>query len=366
MELTRRGWAVAAVGALAAVLGVGFGARSLEAVVVPVAVALGAGYLQLRNVDSAAASRDPPPDGFVGESGEVTLRIDAADGSDGRPVAATVEEAVDDGLAASASTFDLALGGDPVDYEIEYERRGSRSIGPATVRATDVFGLFEQSVDTDGRESVLVYPPAYPLSSWGREVVYRMEELGRSRQREEFERLREYVPGDSLRDVHWRTTAKREEIVVKEFAAEVEAETVTLAGGADPGGEDAMAAALTSLALSLLSEGVPVAVRTPERTVETGPDRGRLTAMLEALARVGPGDVDARGADVVVDADGDGARVTVGDRVVDFDDLVERDATSAAAARVEAGAATPVADGDDRDAEERPDGTVPTAGEVEA
>lgn len=47
--------------------------------------------------------------------------------------------------------------------------------------------------------------------------VRKHRQIGQGR---EFERLRDYLPGDSLRDIHWRTTAKRGRPVTKEYQIE--------------------------------------------------------------------------------------------------------------------------------------------------
>lgn len=339
MPLTRRGRTVLAIAVAGVVLAWAFGARALNAVVLPALVALLAGHLQLRGRSALSVNRDVPADGFVGETRQVELAFAESDGSPiSRPFPGVVHERVGDGLAVTAAgdsddgraashaaeaRFDIAVGADPVTYEVAYEARGERTIGPATVRARDVLGLFERELRVPGRDSVLVYPEVYRLTSWGRQHITSLEDLGRSRQREEFESLREYAPGDSLRDVHWRTTAKRDDLIVQEFAAEVEAESVTMTGGGDPERADELASVLASIALALFEEGIPVSLSVPLGTVDAGPDRGNVVTLLELLGRTGAGRPRDPDADVVVRAEVDEPiTVAIGDHTVTFDELV--------------------------------------------
>jgi uncharacterized protein (DUF58 family) len=346
MRLTRRGWTVAGVGIGAFVLAIGFGARSLNAVVVPSVVALIAGYIQVRFLRDVTVVRDSPGDDFAGQQGVTTVGFHDGDGEDiSRPFLATVREHVGDGIrvvpreAASNpeslspysvgsdddgeyAAFETAVGSHDLQYAVEYEQRGERTLGPASLRATDVFGLMQVEVPVRGTTSVLVYPRVYRLSPWGQNPLRRLEEYGRSRQREEFEELREYSPGDPLRDIHWKTTAKRDDLVVKEFAAESEAETVTISGGATPGSADRMAEAVASLAVALVEEGIPVEVSTAQGTVEVGPKRGGLRRLLRTLALVTPGRNPNPDADVVVHAEEGTAVVAVAGGEYRFGDLV--------------------------------------------
>lgn len=346
MQLTRRGWTVAAIGAGAFLLALGFGARSLNAVVVPAVVVLVAGYVQVRFQRDVVVHREPPGDDYVGQRGTARLQFQTPGGGPiARPFVATVRERVGDGIRVvplddvddrsglstyraerdergEVAAFETAVGENDLYYCVEYGRRGEREFGPLTVTARDVFGLVEEDTQLRGTDSVLVFPRVYRLSPWGRNPLHRLEEFGRSRQREEFEELREYSPGDPLRDIHWKTTAKRDDLVVKEFAAEAEAEMVTLSGGATAGADDAMAEALASVALALVEEGIPVEVSTIRGTVELGPERGGVRRLLRMLALVPAGQLPDPEADVVVHADGRRTTVRLVEREYDFAELV--------------------------------------------
>ena len=207
--------------------------------------------------------------------------------------------------------FETAVGDAPIQYEVRYTARGQHTLGPATVTATDAFGLFAVETEIRGTETALAYPRVRRLGTVGRRSLGRLEEYGRADQRGEFAELREYVPGDPLRDVHWKATAKRDELIVTEFAAETDAESVTVAAGANAEGADAMAEATASVVASLVADGVPVELSLPRGELRVGPEYGGERAMLRTLATVGAGPVPEGDADVIVKGLADDATVDV-------------------------------------------------------
>ena len=142
--------------------------------------------------------------------------------------------------------------------------------------------------------------------------------------RGEFDSLREYVPGDPLRNVDWKASAKREELVVSEFAAREEKDGISIVAEAAPGRADAMATAAASVALWLLDAGVGIDLATPGgRLSNVSPGEGE--EVLALLARAGGGRVgNARrnAADVLVRAETDGSAITTSEKVIPFGRLV--------------------------------------------
>lgn len=106
-------------------------------------------------------------------------------------------------------------------YELPTDRRGLLAIGPLEVVVTDPFGLARARVPAAGVSELTVYPAVddvapVPLSSGtdphaGRDQRNRLSPAG-----EEFFALREYVVGDDLRRVHWASTARRDELMVRQ------------------------------------------------------------------------------------------------------------------------------------------------------
>jgi uncharacterized protein (DUF58 family) len=347
--LTRRGRVAGVVGIVAAASALAAGGRALEAIVIPVAIALAAGYVQVSRVEEPAVRHVTPADGFVGEAREVRLEFGAeavrGDGDDIPSFLADVRVRVGEGLEGPSAPIRASVGTEPVSYRVTYRERGERTLGPVDLTVTDVFGLLERDLTVDATDAVTVFPPRDPVPTRFRRELYAADAVDVSRQRDEFDRLREYTRGDAVRDVHWATTAKRDEIVVKEFAAETARDRVTIAGGTEGGGEavagigaaardddaddrsasaaaaDELARATVSVALALLDDGVPVDVRLPAGRVSVMPGGRGRREVLELAARTGPGAATDEGADVTVVAGPDGARFRAGDRSVSFADL---------------------------------------------
>lgn len=314
MRPTRRGVVVGGVAVVGTALAFAFGGRSLNAVVLPAVVALVAGAAELTFRPDVAVRRTPPPDGFPGETHEVTLTFETDD-----PFPATVSDRLGEGLDGD-STAETVVGREPVRYEVHYASRGRHELGPALLVDEDILGLFRRTRPLFESDAVLVYPRVRPLSSAGVANLTGGGPLRGPPERGEFDTLREYVHGDSLRDIHWKSSARQDALVVQEYADAPDPDAVTVVAGATGGFDDAMAEATASVAMALLDEGMPVALWTPEGRAEAhGDDRG---ALLERLATVGAGRTPEVNADVTVSADSEGTRVRVGDRELPFERLL--------------------------------------------
>lgn len=107
-----------------------------------------------------------------------------------------------------------ALGGGESHQEtftIQTERRGVIPVGPATTRRGDPLGLLSRDVAWTEVTEVLVRPPMVPLDSLGAGLLRDLEGVSIdaiSQSDLAFHTLREYLPGDELRHVHWRSSAK--------------------------------------------------------------------------------------------------------------------------------------------------------------
>ncbi|GAB3428133.1 DUF58 domain-containing protein [Flindersiella endophytica] len=106
-----------------------------------------------------------------------------------------------------------------VAYSVRSDVRGRYPIGPLTLRVSDPFGLVELTRSFKGTDALLVTPEVHPLPS-GR-LTGEWAANGESRPRavtadgEEDVTVREYRDGDDLRRVHWRSSARRGELMVR-------------------------------------------------------------------------------------------------------------------------------------------------------
>jgi uncharacterized protein (DUF58 family) len=245
---------------------------------------------------------------------------------------AHVAESVPDGLAVADDATAAATLPTTLSYTLTCAARGRHTLGPLTVRVRDILGLVETTYTAGSTARVLVYPPVYQVA--GREVILQ-HVLERSQlERQEFDSIREYAPGDPLRNVHWKSTAKaQDDIFVTEFADNrVENEDLVVAATAEPGSVDGMAAAAASIAVMALDAGLAVELRLPEQTVSLGrgeDHRRRLLGALAVTGTGGSGPLDAyalpegatEDADVVVVGDEEGVTVTFGDDDRTFEEI---------------------------------------------
>jgi uncharacterized protein (DUF58 family) len=104
-------------------------------------------------------------------------------------------------------------------YRLPTDRRAAIDIGPLTVTRQDPFGLWRTTQRVGSIERLWVHPTTYAL---------RGLPVGRSRSLDgpdadqvphgsvTFHTLREYVIGDDLRHVHWKSSARFDTLMVRE------------------------------------------------------------------------------------------------------------------------------------------------------
>ena len=324
MRPTRRGATVVLVAAVGIVLAHQYGPRSLNVVVLSAAVAVAAAVVQVWSLSAPDAERDPPADGFPDATREVGISF-----TTDTPFTGTVSDALPEGVEGDADGMETAVGVRPVSYEVTLRERGRHTLGPVRVVGRDVLGLVRTTFTCDARDPVVVYPRVRALTTAVRHDLRSMAAVVETGDRDEFDHLREYTPGDPLRDVDWKSSAKRDDLIVKEFGSDADAEAVTMVAGATDGHADEMAEAAASVGMVLLDADVPLSVATPDGATEVPP--GDRTALLERLAVATAGPMPEREADVAVTADADGVTVRLGGATTTFERLAEDESKSESA-----------------------------------
>jgi hypothetical protein len=118
-------------------------------------------------------------------------------------------------------TLSRSASGTPtrLSYPITPAVRGRHLIGPLTARFSDPLGMAEYERDLAGRSTLLVLPRVTPLRGLPAGLGRGEGESGSTGLRrgpgERDALVREYQPGDPLRTVHWRSTARRDELMVR-------------------------------------------------------------------------------------------------------------------------------------------------------
>lgn len=100
-------------------------------------------------------------------------------------------------------------------------RRGQFSLGPMTLVSGDPFGFYQFSRHISATSSILVYPITVPIYEFASPAGALSG--GQAIRRRTYEvtpnafGVREYAPGDSLSRIHWKSSARRNKLMVKEF-----------------------------------------------------------------------------------------------------------------------------------------------------
>jgi uncharacterized protein (DUF58 family) len=220
--ITTRGRAFVAAGLAVGVLGLALGQRGLESlggllVLLPLLSALAASRSRYRIqcVRQIAPARVP-----AGQAAEVTIGL------------ANVTR-LPTGLLLAEDTIPYSLGARPrfvldriepggnrrITYRLRSDHRGKYAIGPLYVRVADAFGLVRlgRSVALPGTlvvtPAISVLPSAALAGTWLREGGTRASTAAAAGEDDVVPRP--YRDGDGLRRVHWRSTARYGELMVR-------------------------------------------------------------------------------------------------------------------------------------------------------
>src|ERR671922_410518 len=220
--LTRQGWLVVGGGvillALARLLGISelyvFGACALGLVV------FAAAYVGIKRLELEVDRTVHPARVHAGNVSRVDVRIrnlrstdtpvlrllDPVSGTSG---AELLVPPLDRGAAAVAS------------YRLPTDRRGILEVGPLGVVVTDPFGLTEATIEAAHRVEVTVFPTVedilpVPFTAGQDPMAGTLRPHALGRIGEDFYALRPYVVGDDLRRIHWPSTARHDELLVRQ------------------------------------------------------------------------------------------------------------------------------------------------------
>ncbi len=101
-----------------------------------------------------------------------------------------------------------------------FKKRGLYTLGPTHIRSGDPFGIYTLSTVDRHASTILVTPPILPLpllnipsAGWTGDERLRQGFISRNISEAG---LRNYVPGDSLRRIHWRASAHFDTLIVRQ------------------------------------------------------------------------------------------------------------------------------------------------------
>ncbi|MFC5750725.1 DUF58 domain-containing protein [Actinomadura rugatobispora] len=279
---TRRGWWLLAGGAV--LCGGGLGSGHLAP------GALGALVFPTFALAMALAGRP----GAVG----VRRRVTASRAVAGEAVTVVLDLEEDRALAAErvtgpTGTVTVPLGPARarIRYELSAERRGVVEAGPLSLVRTDPLGIVRASRQADDAAvRVLVHPRHHDLAAvpaagaGGRDGSSAAVRAGEGA----FAGLREHAPGDDVRQIHWRTSARRGRLMVREHADSTSPGlTVLVDDRHGPAELDALAEVAASIVRSAPEVPVELRLAGGRRSPGTAGATAHLDVLAEATARPG-------------------------------------------------------------------------------
>ncbi len=196
-------------------------------------------------------------------------------------------------------------------FHLDQLRRGAYEIGPARLHLRDVFGRDAGETQLTDRLTLTVVPPTVPVTH----VPEDKNPLGERRAPRSlvpdpalFSGVRPFQPGDSLRRVHWRATARLGTPVSRRYepargrSVVIALDVQTLDDvphwemAYDDGAFEGLCVAAASLGRRFLDDGALVGLAaasftgSPQRVAWLAPraGRGQVARIGELLARIGP------------------------------------------------------------------------------
>jgi uncharacterized protein (DUF58 family) len=108
-----------------------------------------------------------------------------------------------------------------VNYTCKY--RGQYTVGVDYIKMFDILKLFKLKKQVKSYDFIIAYPKTFPIGSFPVKVELTMkEDVKRAAIMDDYYTvadIRKYVPSDSLKKVHWKLSAKRNELLVKRYQA---------------------------------------------------------------------------------------------------------------------------------------------------
>jgi uncharacterized protein (DUF58 family) len=218
---TTRGWAALGAGFALLVLWVAFGEQLLLATAALLIIGTIAGAITVRrSAPSVEVERAITPlQIHDGDSAIVELELRSHRRSSNVLVTDSVGS-----LGSAVFLADQLSAGEPMAarYEVDCRPRGIYAVGPAHIKVQDLLGLAERGRTMGSTSRLVVHPVVDSLS--GLPIIRGQDpnqNVARSSHSpiggDDFFTLRHYQQGDDLRRVHWPSSARRDDLMIKQL-----------------------------------------------------------------------------------------------------------------------------------------------------
>ncbi len=264
--LSPRGQATVALGLGLYLVSWGFGTPELYAVAIGLTAAPLLALLWLRFLVRPMGLRRRTGERELVEGGTVPVTIEVRPDAGPLPGRATVVDRVG-GMGeriVPVQRIGHTLRG---RYLLDVVPRGRYALEGAVLLLDDPFGLTEARIPLDRHDTLLVYPRVYQLDGFFTDAGTAGGDAGRALLHRtagyDLHSIRDFQQGESLRRVHWRSTAKRRKLMVKELtdmprdeaAVLLDGERITAVGPRGASSYDASVRAAASLLSRMVTLG---------------------------------------------------------------------------------------------------------------
>ena len=286
---TPTGWRLLILGVAAALGGRAFGILELHVIgataVAAVVVALAVRLLH----PSRLAVERRVASNMVAVSEHLTVTLDIANRARLRSPAVRIREQV-----SGAADVHLVLASMPGGasatgrYGLQATRRGVLEIGPLQLDDIDGLGLARRRRPIARRTRVIVHPTVEALAPARVPVGQDLSAPSEFRRRsvgldsDDFDILRPYVSGDDPRHIHWRSTARFDDLMIRRFQPARPGRLRVVIDTRPPGDREAQQDLTTSVAASVIS----AVLRSGDEARIITTD-GRSTPMLAHATQIG-------------------------------------------------------------------------------
>jgi len=294
--LTKAGWAAVATGAVLLVASALLGFVELAALAVACLIAVALGLLWVQPRPRLAVDRLVEPLRLtVGEDAISEVRVENQGSRSSLPLVARDKVG---GEFKDVPLPRLKPGAHREKrYRLPTNRRAVLDVGPLVIVRSDPFGLVQVDQDRGDQRQVFVHPRRFllrPLPATFERSLEGPTSDSAPRGSQAFHQLREYVPGDDRRMIHWKQSARTGDLVVRQHVdTSLPDLTIILDSRSGQYRNDQFEIAVeivASLIVACSDNGFPVRLRTTDGSrYEAPPGQHATTYFLDRLAGIKTG-----------------------------------------------------------------------------